>query len=69
MLGSRISRLYFPKVKDLLDFVGIKDVLSLAGIKDLLSFVGIKDLPPFTFLGSSISYILLELRMYSALLE
>ena len=45
MLGLWFSKLYFPEVKDFLDFVGIKDVLSPTGIKDLLSFVGIMDLP------------------------
>ena len=50
MLGLWFSKLYFPKVKDFLDFAIGNDVLSLAGIKDLLSFVGIKDLLGLTFL-------------------
>ena len=44
-------------------------MLSLAGIKDLLCIVGIMALPGFTILESRMSYILLELRMYSAFLE
>ena len=44
-------------------------MLSLVGIKHLLSFVGFMDLLGVTILESRISYILQELRMYTALLK